>query len=72
MIATQKNGKEVTFTLNNVKFVPGLHRNLLSIGTIMKNGGEITSKGQELTIRKGSFKLTLDQVIKAGEGFLMV
>ena len=32
MIATQKNGKEVTFTLNNVKFVPGLHRNLLSIG----------------------------------------
>ena len=32
MNSTQKNGAEVTFTLNNVKFVPGLSRNL------MKNG----------------------------------
>jgi hypothetical protein len=65
------NKSNITVTLTNVHYVPGLVCNLFSLTSAMSNGGSITSNGLHLTINKGSCKITFDQVIKSANGHLL-
>jgi hypothetical protein len=44
------NGNEVLFILNNVKYVPGLWKNLFSVGKALKEGAKLESSGKNKTM----------------------
>ena len=67
----QPNNKNTRVILQEVHYVPDLMCNLFSLTCAMSNGAEISSKGLELTIKKGSFKIIFDQVIKSAYGHLL-
>jgi hypothetical protein len=66
-----KDNKEQTFTLNNnVKYIPELMVNLLSIPVALNNGFQIGNKGIHLYLTKGDFKLEFDRIFQTGKGFV--
>jgi hypothetical protein len=52
------NGNKVIFILNEVKYVPGLWKNLFIIGKALKEGAKLESSGKNMVITKGSLKIT--------------
>ena len=71
-IAKQKDGKETPITLTNIKYVPQLFCNLISLSSVLDKGFKINENGNEngMTIRKGNTEYIFDQRIKSGEGEL--
>jgi hypothetical protein len=51
----QKNGEKVIFTLEDVKFVPGLWINLFNIRNALKNVFNISNDGEIIKVSKGNF-----------------
>ena len=67
----QANGKDVQCSLE-VKVIPEIWCNLFSITVAMKKGFELSSKGMDVKIKKGSFKFIFDKIRQTtGGGFLM-
>jgi hypothetical protein len=58
------NGFSVNVTLKEVKYVPELKVNLLSINKALKNGHNLSNKGLMISLNKGSVCVTFDRVIK--------
>jgi hypothetical protein len=44
--------KKIMFILNNVKYDPGLWKNLFSIGKAMKEEATLESSGKNMVIKK--------------------
>jgi hypothetical protein len=65
-----KDNKEQTFTLQNIKYVPKLMVNLLSIPVALNNRFQIGNEGIHLHLRKGDFKLKFDRIFQTGKGFV--
>ena len=59
----QKDGSTSVVTLKNVKFVPELWVNLLSIVVALKNGFSISNKGAIIQIEKDGAKIVFDEII---------
>jgi len=55
-----------SFVLNNVKHVPDLCVNLISILTALRGGFQISNKGNHLFLQKGNFQLFFDKLFKTG------
>ena len=67
----QENGKDVQCSLE-VKVIPEIWCNLFSITAAMKKGFELSSKGMEVKIKKGTFEFVFDKIGQTtGGGFLM-
>jgi hypothetical protein len=64
-----KDNEEQTFLLKNVKYVPELMVNLLSIPVALNNGFQIGNEGIHLHLTKGDFKLKFDRIFQTGKGF---
>jgi hypothetical protein len=64
----QLNGSSVNVTLKEVKYVPELWVNLLSISKALKNGFNLRNKGLIISLKKGSVSVTFDRVIKTVNG----
>jgi hypothetical protein len=65
-----KDNKEQTFTLKNVKYIPELMVNLLSVPVALNNGFQIGNEGIHLYLTKGDFKLEFDRIFQTGKGFV--
>ena len=59
-----------TFTLKDVKHVPNLCINLLSIPKALNEGYNIGNNGSKLFLTKGDFILPFDKLFKAGSSFV--
>ena len=70
-IVKQANGIDKTVVLQDVKYVPELWTNLLSLTKIMQNGGKIESKENALMLVKANQEMIFDKKYKAGDGFTM-
>ena len=57
-------GKERTVTLKNVRYVPGLTYNLLSLGRILENGLNISYEEQRMFVGNHQIKFELTERIK--------
>jgi hypothetical protein len=66
----QKEGEDFEIILTNVKYVPELCSKLFSIGTAIKKGCELSSKGLDISLTKGKMKLVFDQYLHNGGGFV--
>ena len=69
-IAKQKDGKETPITLTNVKYVPQLFCNLISLTSVLNKGFKLNGNENGMTIRKGNMEYMFDQRIKSGDGEL--
>ena len=67
----QKDGATQDVTLLNVKYVPGLWVNLLSIGQAIQNGFSISNKGLIITLKKGTTEIKFDRIIPTQQGFVI-
>jgi hypothetical protein len=56
---------------SKVHYVPDLMCNLFSLTCAMSNRAEISSSGLELTIKKGSWEIIFDQVIRSANDHLL-
>ena len=66
-VAKQKNGKETPITLTNIKYVPQLFCNLISL-TSVTNEVFILNRNQDgMTIRKINTEYVFDRHIKSEE-----
>jgi hypothetical protein len=70
-IIKQDNGKSITLTLQEVKYVPELWTNLLSLTKVIQNGAEIRSKDKALMMVKGNHEIIFNHRYKAGDGFTL-
>ena len=70
-IAIQKDGTKKDITLRNIKYVPRLFYNLISLTTTMNRGFKMTGNGHGITIEKASIPSTFDQRIKSRHGELI-
>ena len=68
-VAVSKSGKKTPILLNNFKFVPGLHCNLLSLSKAMKIF-ELSGKDNQLKLKFKTLEYSFDHKIKSGSGFL--
>jgi len=66
----QENGRELTVTLDKVKYVPELWINLFSIGKALQNGFNIRNDGQIIKLTKDSVTLQFKEVAKTKNGFV--
>jgi hypothetical protein len=66
--ATQIDGTKFTITLQDVKFVPDLWVNLLSINQALKKGYRISNNIMIISLSKGLNKITFDRFFKAKDG----
>ena len=68
----QKNGDTMDVTLN-VKFVPGLWCNLISVTTLIANGFQIVNQDKIVILEKDGTKIMFDHVLcnQPGGGFTM-
>ena len=64
-IAKQKNGKETLITLTNVKYVPQLFCNLISLISVLNKGFNLNGNENGMTIRRGNTEYMFDQHIKS-------
>ena len=54
-----------------MNYIPELWHNLFSITAAIKQGCEVSSKGLEMSIKKGGFEMKFDRITHTGNGFLM-
>jgi hypothetical protein len=57
--------------LRNVKYVPELWVNLLSIPAGLKGGFNIGNVGLEIFMEKHRFRITFDKIIETSKGYVM-
>ena len=69
-IAKQKNGKETPITLTNVKYVPQLLCNLISLASVLNKGFKLNGNEKGFTIKEANKGHMFDQPIKSGDGEL--
>jgi hypothetical protein len=60
------NGKDIFFTLEEVKYVGELWRKLFSLNTALKKGASVVSEGTSLVLRKGSLSSKFEEVEQSG------
>ena len=68
-IVEQADRTRLDVTLKNVAYVPELSTNLFSITKAMENGFEISSKGNIMSLSKGSKMVKFDRLQKTKNGF---
>lgn len=66
----QKDGKTTSVNFQ-VKYVPDLHCNLLSITTAIRNGAKLSNEGEVIVLKKNDVVLKFDHMTKAGDGNTM-
>ena len=66
----QKNGSKKNITLRDVKYVPKLNCNLLSLTQALKAGFKMTGDKDGMSIKKGRMQYEFDRKFKSGSGFL--
>jgi hypothetical protein len=69
---TQVNGEKLTMTLNDVRYVPSLCVNLLSLNKALKKGFKVSNDGVVISLNYKHVKLTFDHVIHATDGCMTV
>jgi hypothetical protein len=69
--AKQIDGTERDLVLTGVSYVPWLWHNLFSISAALKQGCKLSSEGYLVSLRKGDFKISFDQIVRTKKGFLM-
>jgi hypothetical protein len=57
-------GREKDIVLTSVNYVHGLWHNLFSITATLKQGYDFTSKGHEVSLRKGEVIPMFDQIVQ--------
>jgi hypothetical protein len=67
----QENGDTEPFILRNVKYVPELWVNLLSIPAGLKGGFNIGNVGLKIFMEKRGFRITFDKIIETSKGYVM-
>jgi hypothetical protein len=65
---TQVNGKKLTITLNDVKYVPSLCVNLFSLNKALKKGVKVSNDGVVISLNYKHVKLRFDRVIHVTDG----
>jgi hypothetical protein len=65
---TQINGEQFTVTMNDVKYVPSLCVNLLSLNKALKKGFKVSNDGVVVSLNYNHVKLTFDRIIRATDG----
>ena len=63
---TDMDGKEVSFTIENVKFAEGLWRKLFSLSVVLKKGAKIVSEGCDLVLTKGRLSFKFKEIDTGG------
>ena len=66
----QQHGTEIPFFLTNVKYVPQLFCNLMSLTSVLTKGFKLTGNKIGISIQKLNRKYLFDQHIKSGDGEL--
>jgi hypothetical protein len=66
----RSNGEEAESILKDVKIVPELVANLISIPATLKRGFSLRNIGKQIYIQKGEYKLTFDKLFKSGNSFV--
>jgi hypothetical protein len=64
----QLNGSTLDVTINEVKYVPHLCANLLSINKAIKNGFNLSNNGTSICLTKGSASITFDRIMNTLSG----
>ena len=67
----QLNGTETPIFLTNVKNVPQLFCNLISLTSVLNKGYKLTGNEKGISIQKLNRKYLFDQHIKSGDGELV-
>ena len=67
----QLNGTETPIFLTNVKNVPQLFCNLISLTSVLNKGYKMTGNEKGISIQKFNRKYSFDQLIKSGDGELV-
>ena len=62
------NNEDVCF---EVKYVPDLHCNLMSITTAIKNGAKLSNEKEVIVLKKNNVTVKFDRISKAGDGNTM-
>ena len=66
-ITKQKNGKETPIRLTNVKYVPQLFCNLISLTSVLTKGFKLNGNEKGMTKKKANMEYMFDQRIKNGD-----
>jgi hypothetical protein len=61
-----ETGRETQFELKEVKYIPGLWRNLFSVKSDLKEGATLESKGESRVVEKGKVNLKFCETIESG------
>jgi hypothetical protein len=61
-----ETGRETQFELKQVKYVPGLWRNLFSVKSALKEGATLKSKGECMMVEKGKVNLKFCETNESG------
>ena len=51
-------------------YIPSIFVNLFSITPALKNGSNLSNKGQVITVQKGSMTILFDQIANTKNGFI--
>jgi hypothetical protein len=62
------DGKKLTVTLNDIRYVPNLCVNLFSLNKVLKKGFKVSNDGAVVSLSYKDVKLTFDRVIHARDG----
>lgn len=65
-----KDGKEISLTLSNVKIIPELNNNLIRITKVLASGGSITNIGEYIMLKVGEKTIMFNARVTAGDGYL--
>lgn len=69
-VVKQNDGKTANVAFE-VKYVPDLHCNLMSITTALKNGAKLSNEGEVIVLTKNGTTVKFDKKSKAGDGNTM-
>ena len=58
------NGKSMATTLKDVKYVPNLDCNLLSLTSVMDKGYQLLGTDEELSLKKNNMRIRFDRKLK--------
>ena len=67
----QLDGTETPIFLTDVKYVPQLFCNLISLTSVLNKGYKMTGNEKGISIQKFNRKYSFDQLIKSGDGELV-
>ena len=67
---TQKDGKTYAVVLEDVKYVPGLFCNLISITQLLNKNFSLAGTKESLVISKGKKKIAFDHTVRSGKGVI--